>query len=391
VSSSRAGALLALFLAALALRPQIVGVGPLFPAIEEDLDTSHAVVGLLGTIPVLCMGLFAPPAAFLSRRVGTRLAFAFALGLIGVFGCVRAAAPGAWLVVLLTWPIGIGMGLAGALAPVAVKERFADKPATATGVYTTGIQIGSAISSAVAVPLALWFGGWRASLAVFSALTCLLLVVWLSLMAGESAPVRAPERPPRMPWRSAIAWLLVGVFATMASTYYGINAWLADSFVERGWDEDDAGVLLAVLNTFAIPASFVVPWLSDRRGGRRPWLAGMALCFLVGTAGFVLVPEAAVLWSALAGLASGAMFALVLTVPLDLEERPDRVGALIGMMLGLGYTIGAVSPIVLGTVRDATGSFTGALWLLVGFSALLLAAVLALPRRHGPAVELAPE
>jgi len=54
--------LVALFLAAVALRPQLVGVGPLLPSIQTDLGVSHAVAGLLGTIPVLCMGLFAPPA-----------------------------------------------------------------------------------------------------------------------------------------------------------------------------------------------------------------------------------------------------------------------------------------------------------------------------------------
>lgn len=380
--SGRAGALVALFLAALALRPQIVGAGPLFTAIEDDLDTSHAVVGLLGTIPVLCMGLFAPPAAWLSARLGTRTAFGLALALIGVFGLARAAAPGPWLVVALTWPIGAGMGLAGALAPVVVKERFADRPGSATGGYTTGIQIGSAISAAAAVPLALWLGGWRASLAVFSGVTCLLLVAWLVLMRGEPAHVRVSTRPPRLPWHSRTAWLLVLVFGMMASTYYGINAWLADSFVERGWDESDAGALIAVLNTFAIPASFVVPWLSDRRGGRKQWLAGMGCLFLIAATGFVAVPQAALLWSACAGVASGAMFTLVLTVPLDLERRPDRVGALVGLMLGLGYTIGAASPLLLGAVRDATGTFTGALWLVVGSSALLLAAVLALPGRQ---------
>ena len=52
----RLGLLAGLFLAGLALRPQIVGVGPLIPAIQDDLDVSHAVAGLLGTIPVLCMG-----------------------------------------------------------------------------------------------------------------------------------------------------------------------------------------------------------------------------------------------------------------------------------------------------------------------------------------------
>ena len=75
----RRALLAALFLAALALRPQLVGIGPLIPAIQDDLDVSHAVAGLLGTIPVLCMGLFAPPAPFLSRRLGSRLAIAAAL------------------------------------------------------------------------------------------------------------------------------------------------------------------------------------------------------------------------------------------------------------------------------------------------------------------------
>ena len=102
--------------------------------------------GCSATIPVLCMGLFAPPAAFLSARVGTRAAVTWAVLLIGVFGLARAGAPSAALVVLFTWPIGVGMGLAGALVPVAVKQRFAVRPAGPTGVYTTGIQVGAALS-----------------------------------------------------------------------------------------------------------------------------------------------------------------------------------------------------------------------------------------------------
>ena len=115
--------------------------GPLLPSIQSDLGVSHAVAGLLGTIPVLCMGLFAPPASFLAGRIGSRRAIAVALTLIGVFGLVRAISPGAVAVILLTFPMGVGMGLAGAMLPVAVKERFADRPGFATGVYTSGITI----------------------------------------------------------------------------------------------------------------------------------------------------------------------------------------------------------------------------------------------------------
>ena len=363
----------------MSFRPQIVGAGPLFPAIRDDLGVSHAIVGLLGTIPVLCMGLFAPPAAFLVRRIGTRLAIAASVGLIGLVGLARAGAPGIALLILLTWPVGIGMGLGGAIAPVAVKERFPDRSGFATGVYATGIQVGSAISSTAAVPLAHALGGWRWSLGVFSAVSCTFALPWLVSLRNEPAHTRPVERPPLPPWRRPSSWLLVAIFSLMASTYYGLNNWLPDSFVERGWSDSRAGLLLAVLNIAAIPASLGIPWLSDHFGGRRPWLLATATLFVTGVLGYVVAPGGAWFWSVCCGVASGAMFALVMTLPLDFEHHPARVGALVGMMLGLGYTIGAISPLVLGAIRDATGSFTSSLWVVVGFCCALWLAIAAVP------------
>jgi CP family cyanate transporter-like MFS transporter len=386
VKSGSITTLLALLVAATALRPQIVGAGPLFPEIQDDLGASHAVVGLLGTIPVLCMGLFAPPAAVLAGHIGTRATMTLSLALVGVFGIGRALVPDAWLLILLTWPIGIGMGLAGTVAPVAVKERFPSRPALGTGTYTMGIQIGATTSAAVAVPIAAWLGGWRWSLAVISIAAFVALVVWVALTRNE--PPRRPrtERRPRLPWRSPTAWLLVVIFAAMASGYYGVNAWLPDAYVEHGWSEQSAGALLAVSSVMAVPSSLVVSWLSDRHGGRRHYIVVMSGVFALATAGLIVLPSLAWFCALLAGVAQGSLFALVLTVPLDVEPRPDRVGALLGMMLGLGYTIGAVAPFALGGVRDLTGSFDAPLWLACGFMVVLGIASLALPRgRHAPA------
>ena len=63
--------------------------------------------------------------------------------------------------IALTIPIGIGMGLGNALMVVAVKERFADRPLLVTGVYATCIQLGSALATALAVPLANAGDSWR--------------------------------------------------------------------------------------------------------------------------------------------------------------------------------------------------------------------------------------
>ena len=74
------------------------------------------------------------------------------------------------------------------------------------------------------------------------------------------------------------------------------------------------------------------------------------------------------------------MFSLVMTLPLDLAEGRERVAALVAMMLGLGYSVAAVSPFVLGAIRDVTGSFDAVLWVCVALLGLLALFVSLLPR-----------
>jgi len=176
-----------------------------------------------------------------------------------------------------------------------------------------------------------------------------------------------------------VAWQLALLFGLMGVVYYGINSWLPDSYVERGWSEGSAGALLAVLNIAGLPASLLVPWLADRHGSRRTYLVALAAFLAVGLAALVLVPAGGYAWAALVGLAIGALFPLVLTLPLDVGRNAAEVGALAGLMLGAGYVLAALAPFALGAARDATGSFTTTLWTIVGAALVLL--VVALPLR----------
>jgi CP family cyanate transporter-like MFS transporter len=264
------------------------------------------------------------------------------------------------------------MGLAGAMLPVAVKERFADRPGFATGVYTSGITIGSAIAAAAAVPLAHVAGGWRTPLLVFGAVSTGLAMLWLWLTRTEPTHVRVDIRPLRLPVRRLLAWRLVAAFFFMSSVFYGLNAWLPDSYVERGWSESSAGGLLAVLNTVTIPVGFLVAWAADHYGSRRGWLAGAATLQLIALLGIVLWPAGGWGWAVLLGMAIGPLFPLTMTLPLDAAERPAEVAALAGMMLGIGYTLSASSPLLLGALRDLTGGFDAVLWALVGAAAILI-------------------
>lgn len=359
--------LASLFLVGLVLRPQIVGIGPLLPRIEPSLGISHAVAGLLATIPVVCMGVFAPLAPPLLRRHGARLAIGGSLVLVGLVGVVRALVPGAPLVLLFTVPLGVGIAVAGTLLPVVVREEYPERPTLGTGVYTTGINVGATVASVAAVPVALLVG-WRGALALYSAATVLAVLPWLRRRhAAAEPPARAP-----LPWRTRVAWVLVGAFAFQSILFYGFNAWLADAYVERGWDDASAGGLVAVVNGVALVFGIATALTGDRVVPRRTFLTGGAVAALAGSCLVAAAVPGAWAWAAVLGGAMGVLFTTVMTLPLDAASDRASVAAMSTLMLGVGYVVSGLAPIGLGAARDATGGFEVPLALLAGDALLLL-------------------
>jgi len=131
-----------------------------------------------------------------------------------------------------------------------------------------------------------------------------------------------------------------------------------------------------------------VPYLADRGGSRRQWLTLSAGMLLVATLGIATLPDGGWAWAALAGFGIGATFPLSLTLPLDVAHAPAEAGAVVGLMLGAGYTITAIGPLGLGAIRDITGSYSASLWVLVGVALAFVASVLPLsPERLRPPLE----
>ena len=371
-------ALAGLFVVSLALRPQLLAIGPLVPLIRADLGLSAAVAGLLGTIPVLCMGLFAPAGPMLAARIGPRLALAVCLGLISGFGILRAFAPNVPLILAATFGIGIGLGTSGAIPAILVKIQAPSVPALGTGAYAGGIVAGSSVAAAVAVPLAGASGDWRFSLAVLSIAGLVPLVAGLAMIAPDRPEAGRSERAPALPWRSATAWLLVVIFGIQSLLYYALVAWLPNTYVERGWDEVSAGSLVAILNSVGLTTTIGVPLMADRFGSRRTQLIGAATVAFAGLLGLVVVPDLGIVWASVLGLSLGAVFPLVLTLPVDVADAPGDVGATAALMLLGGYVLSATGPVVLGLARDMTGDFSASLWLLVVLGVALVATCLLL-------------
>lgn len=384
-----------MFLASLALRPQLVGVGPLLSTIAHDLRVSHSVAGLLSTAIVLCMGLFAPAAFLIARPVGQRYTIAGALGLIAVFGVARVLFHPAFAVILFTVPIGIGTAVAGSLMPLVVRESWPSRPVLATAVYAAGISLGAAVAAAIAVPLAHSLGTWRDPLIVFSVGSGALMIAWIAMSRGHGARVAVPPSLPRLPWRSRTGWLLATIFGLVSVTYYGINAWLPSAFTERGWSHTSAGALLTVLNAVTVPVSLFLAVRGDQFGSRRFWLVIGASLQLAGILGVILAPGGGWVWAVLIGMAIGLLFPSMMTMPIDVADDPADVGAMVALMLGAGYTISAIGPFLLGVLRDTAGSFTIAMWVIFAVTGVIMVILILTsherlrrrPRSHAPAGE----
>jgi CP family cyanate transporter-like MFS transporter len=361
-----------LFLASLALRPQLLAIGPLLPLIRADLDLSATLGGLLTTIPVLCMGLFAPLGPRLAARLGARRAFAVCIGLIAGLGLLRAILPVYPLVLLATFGIGVAIGTAGPIPSMIVSRRVPGRPALGTGAYAGGIVAGSTIAAGLAVPLAVG-GDWRLSLLAISAALLLAMVAWLVLVPGDGEGPPLPSRAMRLPWSSPTAWLLVLAFGLQSVLFYGIVAWLPSAAIEQGTAIADAGSLVAVFNGVGLATTIGVPLVADRLGPRRPHLVVSSAVAVVTMAGMIVIPGLTLPLVAIMGLALGTVFPLVLTLPLDVADDTGQVGSVAALMLLGGYGLSATGPFVLGVARDLTGSFTASLWILVVVAVALVA------------------
>lgn len=367
----------ALVLVGLALRTPILVIGPMVSQLQADLGMSHAIAGLLGSIPVLCMGLLAPLGPVLAGSIGPRLGAAACVAMIGIFGVARALLPDTGTVLLATVGIGVGMALVGPILAMVVRGRAPGHPAAGTGAYVAGMIIGGSVAAAVVVPLAEGFGGWRPAFAAIAAAAGVSLIAWLVILPADSDG-RSRPRLPRLPWRRRSAWLLGFVFASQSTLFYGSITWLASAYIELGWTIGQAAGLIAFFNGVGLLASLSVPLLADRIGTRREQMTGAAIVAVIGSLGVTLTPGepsgSAIAFGAvgLLGIGIGAFFPLVLTLPVDVARDPADAASITAFMLMVGYLLSSVAPVLLGLVRDATGNFGAVLWILVGLALVMV-------------------
>src|SRR5262249_27697227 len=127
------------------LRTVILGVPPVLPLVQHDLDLSYTATGLLTALPVVGMGGLALPPGPLAGRVGGRASVALGLALLAAGAGLRAALPAALPLFLCTALLSVGIAVAQTAVPVLVRQWFPRQIGLVSALYTDGLIVGEAV------------------------------------------------------------------------------------------------------------------------------------------------------------------------------------------------------------------------------------------------------
>jgi CP family cyanate transporter-like MFS transporter len=370
-------------LIALNLRMAITSVPPLVERIGEDLGLNRTWTGALTTLPVLCMGVFAPVAQRMAHRWGRETATAAALTVLVVGSALRLGGEHVPLLYLGTLLAGFGIAVGGTITPGIIKDFFPEHIALVTAGYMLAMMGGAAIASAVSVPLADAFGSWPLSLAFWAPFAALAAAVCWPVGRRAHQYRRDQQHPAEtklpLPWRYATAWLVVAFMSLQSWQFYSQLAWIAPFYESHGWSATDAGLLLSVFSATQVISGVAAPVVAHHLPDRRPMLLGSVLAVALGMAGMLFAPDAAAwVWVGLLGFGLGAGFALGLVLFSDYSLSPPASARLSAMVFLVSYSVASAGPTVIGALRDATGSFRVPFALLLvllvpqGVAALLL-------------------
>jgi len=345
----------------------------MMPILSKQMHLTPVEKSIGVALPVLLGSLGRIPLGMLTDRFGGRIVFSvvMVLSIIPAFlmGTVTNYRE------LLAYGFFIGVALASFSVGVGFVSGWysAERQGYALGVYGAG-NIGQSLaafgSPFIAAAAGIQWGFWTFGI---------LLTIWLGVYAllARNAPRKGPVKSfsdTVRPLKDGRSWILSLYYFLTFGGFVAMGVYLPIFLTEMfKLTPQDAGMRTAGFVVLATTMRPVGGTLADKVGGRTilkwvfPFTALMAIflacpmmtTFTIGALGM----------AAAIGLGNGAVFKLV---P---EHFPNSVGSVTGLVGAAGGLGGFFPPLLLGVVKQETGSFAIG-FVLLGLFALCCLGVL---------------
>jgi OFA family oxalate/formate antiporter-like MFS transporter len=349
--------------------------------LSEVFGWTISEVTLTFTIAIFVLGFAAFGGGIWMRRSGPRTV-ALVAGVLyglGVFLASLTSRRLWWLYGSYGLMGGIGLGL-GYIVPVATLVKwFPDKRGMITGLAVAGFGTGALITAPIATSLI----GTIGVLNTFAALGVVYLVMVLAAAlfmqdpprgyrpAGWTPPAASPQHASGYSLEKALrSWQWYGLWALLfLNTTAGIAIISQAAPMAQEIANVSAAVAAATVGLISIAngvGRLFWAWLSDFIGRRNVFLIMFPLQALL----FWLLPSAG-------NLTAFAVLALIIllcygggfgTMPAFAADYfgAEHVGSIYGLMLTAWSFAGVLGPTLIASLRESTGSYNQALYLIAG-------------------------
>jgi len=384
------------FLIYLLLAGAYYGLSVLAPVMAVELGWSAAAFGAAFSVFAVVSGFCAPLAGAFVVRFGTRLAIMGGSVLVAASLALLSTTTGIWQFYAFVVVLGLGMAL-GAILPIQqlVGNWFVLRRSLFLGLVLSGAGLGGLVITSLAAGLVSVLGSWRTTWLVLAGV--MLLPSLLALLfirnrpeelgqkvdgAGQEPDLEADAEAQgpagrvyhtTHQWETKAAigtrafWLLalssgVMFFLLQATTAHQV-AYLAG---EAGLELAVAASALGLIAGSSIIGRLASGWLGDRVEPRYV-MAGLSL--LMGLSLVVLLTGQGLpslyLYVVLFGVGYGGMIVLQPAIMLNYFGS-KRYAAIMGISMPVGTVLGALSPLLVGGIKDASGSYLPAFVLMIG-------------------------
>lgn len=351
----------AIVLVAFSLRTPITSLGALLPDVRADLGLGAGTAGFLTSVPVLVFGLAGALVPAFGRRASTGRLVTLSLLAVAV-GAAGRVTGGAAVLVLGTVVAMAGIAVVNVVLPVIVRGSFPRRQGWLTGLYVAVMQVGAAIASATAVPLGEAFGGWRWGLGWWAAPVVGAIGAWLVADRAARPPAHGRPTPSALTWRDLVrdrtAVALAVLFGVQSLCFYAMAGWLPTILRDLGLGAERAGSMTAVALTVMVPAALLAPAWVAGLDDQRWFVPAVATPWIVGMVGLLVAPTTwTPLWMVLVGLGLTSFPIALLLVGMRSATAVDTA-PVSAFVQGVGYLVALPGPLLIGLLRDWTGSWT---------------------------------
>jgi MFS transporter, ACS family, glucarate transporter len=375
-----------------------VAIAMAAPAMQADLGLTDSQLGYVFSSFTLAYALFEVPSGWLADRFGARWMLTRIVLWWSAMTAATGAATGFASLLGIRWLFGMGeAGVLPSLSRAFSRWLPARDRGRAFGLTLMAAALGGAATQPIVAAL-LERMSWRHAFPIFGAVGVVWAAAWFLWFRDDPHEHRGvnaaelgligcePETPhPRVPWRKllrsrGLLALCAMYFGAIYGWYFYIT-WLPSYLLRgRGFDVHATGWLASLPLLGIAGGALVGGWLSDalvrrfglRAGLRGPGLVGLplaALCVL----GAIATPDGRSALFLLAGAAGSAALGIAPAWNVCLAIGGRHAGVVSGAMNTFGNLGGALSPVVMGTVLDAFGSWDLSLYsvaALYGLAAL---------------------